>query len=201
MVQMVKDHLKRNGLVFGNSKPGFTLLEILVAMAIIGIMATFIIPNLRRASYERKLFFTQLNALVLYGKQHAIMTNKIQQVMFDFKLGTIQLLQDNGQKDGAGKLKYEPVSSITVNTTIVIPDTIEIQNFYIDGTGFDEMSKYVGRKTGQVWFFIVPEGLAQEVIINGIDTNDTLYDGKPRQFGLVLNPFAVRFKEYDTFQK
>ena len=187
--------------MFGNSKPGFTLFEILVAMAIIGIMATFIVPNLQRASHDRKLFFAQLNALVQYGKQHAIMSNKVQQVLFDFKANTIQLLQEGTQKDSTGQLKYEPVQSVAGNTLVAIPDAIEIKNFYIDGTGFDEMAKYAGRKTGTLWFYIVPEGLAQEAIINVVDTKDLMYDGKPRQFGLVLNPFAVQFKEYDAFQK
>lgn len=190
----------------GIFKQGFTLLELLVAMAIIGIMATFIIPNLQRSrpGYERKNFFAQLNALTQYGKQQAIVTNKVQQVLFDFKTGVVQLLQEGASgapKDSTGQPVFELVKAISVNTTLPIPDSLEIKNFYIEGTGFDEMTKFVGRKAGQVWFYIVAEGLAQEVIINIIDTKDETYDGKPRQFGLVLNPFTVQFKEYDTFQK
>lgn len=204
MDQMAKVHLKRNGLVCGISKRGFTLLELLVAMAILGVMATFLIPNLRRASYDRKTFFAQLNALAQYGKQQAIVTNKTHQMLFDFTKGHVQLLQEGsagGQKDATGQLQYQPVKAIGLETTLAIPESIEIKNFYIDGTGFDEMAKFVGRKTGTVWFYIVPEGLAQETIINMLDTKDVMYDGKPRQFGLVLNPFTVQFKEYDAFQK
>lgn len=190
--------------MLGINKPAFTLLELLVVMAILGVMATFLIPNLQKASHERKVFFAQLNGLAQYGKQQAIVTNKVHQILFDFALGTIQLLQEGGasaQKDAAGNPKYELVKAVALDTTIAIPSSIEIKNFYIDGTGFDEMAKFVGRKTGQVWFYIVPEGLAQETIINVLDTKDLMYDGKPRQFGLVLNPFSVQFKEYDAFQK
>jgi len=47
----------------------------------------------------------------------------------------------------------------------------------------------------------MPDGLSQDVIINFIDSQDPLPDGKMRQIGLVLNPFTVQFKEYDSFQK
>ena len=188
----------------GISKPAFTLLELLVAMALIGIMATFIVPNLQKSQpgYERKSFFARLSALTQYGKQHAMVSNKTYQILFDFNKNIVQLLQEgSGQKDSSGNVTYEPVQSMAINTIIPLPESLEIKNFYIDGSGFDEMAKFVGRKTGQVWFFMVPEGLAQETIINMLDTKDIMYDGKPRQFALVLNPFTVQFKEYDTFQK
>jgi hypothetical protein len=52
----------------------------------------------------------------------------------------------------------------------------------------------------ELWFFLVPEGLAQQVTINMIDTVDT-FDDKPRHIGLVLNPFLMQFKVYDAFAK
>ena len=64
----------------------------------------------------------------------------------------------------------------------------------------DMMAKYARSKSGSVWFYIIPEGMTQDVVLNFIDTNDA-YDGHPRQVGLVLNPFTAQFKEYDEFQK
>ena len=57
-----------------------------------------------------------------------------------------------------------------------------------------------GRQTTELWFFIVPEGLAQDVVINLLDMRDK-DRGKAKQVGLVLNPFAAQFKSYDSFQK
>ena len=47
----------------------------------------------------------------------------------------------------------------------------------------------------------MPDGMAQDVIINLVDTKDFLPDESARPVGLVLNPFSVQLKEYDTFQK
>ncbi len=175
----------------------------MVAIAIIALLATITIPNLWRMqpSYERKEFIAALNALTLYGKQNAITNYKLHQVSVDFDKKQIELLYDTGEKDTKGEIAYKPVASGYLNSVIPIPESLDIQNFYIDGTGFDEMAKFKGRKTGAVWFYIVPEGLAQEVVINLLDTKNTLYNGKPRQVGLVLNPFTAQFKEYDSFQK
>ena len=74
----------------------------------------------------------------------------------------------------------------------------QIKQFNIEG--FDEMSRYgVGRKTTEMWFYIMPDGLTQEVTINALDTKD-LKNNKPRPFSLVLSPFSAIFKYYDTFQ-
>ena len=55
--------------------------------------------------------------------------------------------------------------------------------------------------TDNVWFFIIPDGLTQEVTINFVDYDDMLPNGDARQFGLVLNPFSAQFKLYDTFKQ
>ncbi len=78
------------------------------------------------------------------------------------------------------------------------PKNLEIKNFYVEGS--DEMERIAGRPDGKIWFFVVPSGLAQNVIINFIDTLDRV-NNKPRTIGLVLNPFSAQFKVYDTFQK
>jgi hypothetical protein len=57
-----------------------------------------------------------------------------------------------------------------------------------------------GGKTTRIFFYVIPEGLSQEVTINFIDKKDSI-DGRARMIGLVLNPFTVQFKVYDRFAK
>ena len=78
-------------------------------------------------------------------------------------------------------------------------DNFEFKNFYIGKR--DEIAMTLrGAQRGKLWFYITPEGLAQPVIINLIDTAEVIEE-KGLAFSLVLNPFLVQFKEYDTFQR
>jgi prepilin-type N-terminal cleavage/methylation domain-containing protein len=184
------------------NKNGFSIIEIVVALAIIALLATIIVPNFVGVKpwYVRKQFVAQLNALLLFARQHAIVTNKIQKVDFDFGERKVRLFSEIEKEKG--KLEFKLVTSSYINPMVEIPDSLEIKNFYIAGSGFDEMTKFAGtRAKGGVWFYLVPEGISQEVIINILDSKDVMFNGKPRPIGLVLNPFTAQFKEYDTFQK
>ena len=183
------------------NKQGFTLIELLVAIALIALVATIIIPNFRRAQpgYERKVFIAKFNALLNYARQHAITTYQVHQVFIDFKNKKISLRVPAEKKNNKGELVYENVRGVAINPTMAIPSAIEVKQCIIEG--YDELSRYVGRKTNETWFFVVPEGITQEVTINFVDTSDRLYGDKPRPIGLVLNPFTAQFKEYDAFQK
>jgi len=184
-----------------SNRTAFTLIELMVAIAVIAIMATIIVPNIFRLQprYERKQFIADLNSLVRYGQQHAITSGKVQQIFVNITKKMMELRSPSGKKDAQGQDEYTLVQRMYVPTHINIPASAQIKNFIIEG--FDEVGKYTNSKTAELWFFIVPEGLTQEVIINFLDTNDKMYNGKPRPIGLVLNPFTAQFKEYDTFQK
>jgi prepilin-type N-terminal cleavage/methylation domain-containing protein len=186
--------------VSGTYKQGFTLLEILVAIVIIAIMATVVVPNLAplRASEERTTFIAKLNTLMQFAWQDALITNTVYKVAFDFKHKTVSLEQATDQKDGEGKTKFVPLQGTYFATSLAWPRNLEIKNFFIEG--FDEMKRFSGRDTGETWFFIVPDGLTQRVTINLIDTMDISPQGRPAKVGLVLNPFNARFTAYDTFK-
>ncbi|HJZ24242.1 MAG TPA: type II secretion system protein [Candidatus Babeliales bacterium] len=181
-----------------NKKKGLTLIELMVVIVIIGIMATIVIPNLRRSSpnQQRKEFISYLNALSLYAMQRAVQMNKTQEVAFDIKNRTL-LLKQQGRVIPGRSTEFEPVKSSFLKTEFHWSPHISFKNIFINGE--DKMT--IQQKLTETWFFITPEGIAQEVIINAVDKNDKQEGAKGHQFSLVLNPFTVQFKEYDTFQK
>lgn len=194
-------HRKRNILVSGISKHGFTLLELLITIAIIGLMAAVIAPNLgkKKAGQERKEFLARLSSLTQLAWQNALIQNKLHKVIFDFKKKTVSLEQASAQKDPKGQPKFEPLKVAHVPTSISWPEYLQIKNFFIEG--FDEATRFAGRDTGETWFFVVPDGMTQRVTINVTDTNDRDNSGRPKKIGLVLNPFNAQFTAHDEFKK
>ena len=177
---------------------GFTLIEIVVAIAIIAVMATVIAPNLfgPTAATERKSFVAKLNGLLFLGWQQALITHKIHMATFNINKKKVYLeVVEN--TDVPNKPKTAPVKIEYQATSIDWPEQFEIKNFYIEET--DEVARAVGQNV--FFFYIMPDGMAQDVIINFFDTKDMLPNGSARPVGLVLNPFSVQLKEYDTFQK
>ena len=180
------------------SKPAFTLIEVMVVVVIMGMLAAIIMPTFRAKPprYEREKFVARLNAQVQAAWQHAIVTQTLHKVIFDIKKRQVHVeyaLPRIGKKD----LQFEPLREWYGVEPYIWDERFVIKQFRIEG--FDEMARSE-RETIDVFFYVVPDGLTQEVTINFVDTKD-LIGRKPRQFGLVLNPFAARFSVYDGFQK
>lgn len=184
------------------SKYGFTIIEIMVVIAIIGILLTFLAPNVTKLVLprrERELFISKLNALTRFAWQHALIERKAHKISVDFtkKVMWIEMATGVIKKDQPETVRLKGAYT---PTALSIPKNIDIKGFIIEG--FDEKSRYGGgRGTEESWFYIMPDGLTQAVTINFIDTKDRNPAGKPRQFGLVLNPFTAYFNAYDSFQK
>jgi prepilin-type N-terminal cleavage/methylation domain-containing protein len=183
-----------------NSCRGFSLLELLVVIAIIGILSAVIMPNIQRSTprYEREAFIARFNTLVQYGWQQSLATHLVHRITVDVGKKIITLTVATDQKDTSGDFVFKPIPDAVYDTTCDIPEQIQIKQFFIEG--FDMMTKFSRAKTASVWFYIMPEGLAQNVVINFIDTKDMRND-QPLSVGLELNPFIALFKTYDTFQK
>ncbi len=179
------------------TKKGFTLIEILIAITIVAIMMASILPLLRQQpGYERNQFIARLNGLVQAAWQQAIITRMVHRILFNFKDRTAQVERHLVTAPVTQKFEFEPVKGPDMQMRW--PSSLLIKQFLIEG--FDEMKRFSGRGVETIWFYIIPDGMTQQVTINGIDKEDML-EQKPRPFGLILNPFLAHFKEYDTFQK
>lgn len=181
--------------MLGIIKRGFTVLELLIVIFLIGLMTTLIVVNVRSLTpaNEREQFIAILNSLVQFGWQNALTTGKVNRVVFDIDNDKIHLEQQSTNKS-----EYEQVPTDYLSTLLRWPNNLEIQQFFIGHN--DELSSLRGSKKRAVWFFIAPDGITQEVIINIVDHNERDQQDEPKQFGIVLNPFSAQFSTYDTFQ-
>jgi len=182
-----------------HNKSGFSLIEIMVVVVIIAIMATVMVPNFRRATpdQERAKVITSLNELMQGAWQNATSNDKLQKIEFNFDRQAVKLTQ--AQKMGLtvdDDQKFEPVGENVIISEVKWPEYYRIINFYIEGR--DQM-RLGSRDTA--WFYVVPDGLAQQVVINFIDEKASEDSDIPVKVGLVLNPFYVQFKEFYEFQQ
>lgn len=166
-------------------------------------MATFIAPNLQRRlpHYERQQFIARLNSFTGLAWHNALVTHKVHRVVIDSAKKTIQVQMQNVSTDGKKGVDFVPLKNSYIKSAGTFGDNLEIRNFYIEGD--DQIAKHRGGKKSshETWFFIMPDGLTQAVVMNIIDTKDRNASGQAHEVGLVLNPFNAQFKEYDTFQK
>ncbi len=149
--------------VFGSFKKfqaGFSLIEIIVAMLIVGIMATISIPRfVRVGATATDQFVIALNNLNQTAVQQAYETHHIQKVIFDFQQNYVKI--EKGE-------------------SIEIPSYIEIDNLSIVGK-----PEYT---TGQAYYLINDQGLAQEVKFDIINTENQSMQTA------ILNPFSAQFR-------
>lgn len=182
----------------GHCKQGFSLLEVLLAMTILAILGTIIVPRMlhKDPRQERQLFLAQLNSLVGFARQQAIITGKQHKLEFSFPL--IKLFVASDKKNSEGQALYEPLKGAAFATQLTMPKHLEIKQFLLEGN--NEMERFVGGSTKSVWFFVLPNGIAQAIIMNIIDKKDGQKGTKGKNVGWVLNPFSAQFKEYGEFQ-
>jgi prepilin-type N-terminal cleavage/methylation domain-containing protein len=185
--------------VSGINKPGFTLIEIMVAIVIIALIAAAVVPRFGGQPLKRRqAFVSELNALLGLGWQQALTKNTIHRVTLNFekKLFTLQADEGAGLGDTKG---FQEVKVPYVSSDMKLPDNYEIKQFFI--AGHDEMQRFSGKELKTAHFFIVPEGLVQAVVINALDKSDLDEQGRAVRFGIVLNPFSGQWTYHDSFQK
>lgn len=179
-------------------KQGFTLIEIVVVIALVGILMAIALPRFRRAdpADERKAFFAQLNALLALGWQNAIITKRLHRVHFFLGKKMVVLEESAQGVDAHGEPQFNRVQRAYLSTTLLWPPHLDVRRFVIEGS--DEMKAHGSRKAGEAWFYITPAGIAQNVVIGIVDTNDRAMRGKARQIDLVMNPFNAQVQAHEV---
>ncbi len=108
---------------------GFSLLEIIVAMAIVAVMATQI-PRLTRINYnEQEKFIAELNMLARNAYTHALVSGRTAQLFFDFE-SQIKKITIRLESTSPDKPVFERVQSDYGNDSLVWNDNFEVEKIY-----------------------------------------------------------------------
>ncbi len=182
------------------TKSGFSLIEIVIALAIMGLLLTIAVPNVQRLrpGYERNRFVSTLSNLVQRAWQNALVTHELHRVWFDVKQRRVVVQRALDKRDQMGEPMYQEISSEYVAAEDSWPESLQFKDFFIDGV---DVLHAPGMRIHEFWFFVFPDGNCQEVILNIFDTSDTTESEAGTRLSLVLNPFSARFTQYATFQK
>lgn len=183
-----------------NRQSGFTFIELIVVLMIIGVLMTVVLPtfNRRTPAQQRNELHQQLNSLMRLGWQQALVTQTIHRLFFDLKKRTVRLERNTDKKDMENKPVFELVNVAYTKSMYQWPEMLQLSQLFIDGQ--DVLARQ-GMKIFEAWFFIVPSGLSQAVILNWTDASEKDNNGESVAMSLVLNPFQAQFKQYEKFQK
>lgn len=174
-------------------RDGFTFVEIIIVVMIIGILATIMVPRLfRRPVDRRQVFVGRLNQLMQEGVQRALETGTTYRIKCDFEGGRV-VLESATKAGDSGDLvtqQFVPVESLYGKMWFDIPTGLIFRNLFVEGK--DEL---LGGTTKQTWFFIGGNGAVQMVTFVMADENFE----EPQS--AILNPFTKQFVVYDGVHK
>lgn len=186
----------------GIYKSGFGLIEVVIAIALVAIVLAVALPNIggRRTVQERNGFVTHLNAVLSEVWLRGLQQGKIHKINFDLEKRMISVSQETDKLDADKKIIFTPVQLYFSSQKYVWPESFDIQQLYVERN--DEMaSGGISRKTENVWFYMMPDGMCQEVIMNIVDNPQGVPEKDAPHLSVVINPFTAQCVTYDTFQK
>ena len=182
---------------FKHTATGFSFIEILVALLLLSIFASMVMPRIfgNRKGVVKKQFFSDFSHVMSDTLYQAITTKKIHQVFFDFNSREINIKIHHVDPTETNKHKqFKILPPGNFHSSLIIPEQLIIQNFYING----ENVMSAGKTTNDAWFYIMPDGTAQSIVINIEDENEeTNYNS----FSITVNPFYSQVQLHESYQK
>ncbi len=185
-------------------RPGFSLIELMIVFALLGMLGAFVVPNLFRQKQgaARKEFLDSFATLLKNAVLRSIVTNSVHQIYIDLVHGVIQIrvhdpksIETNQHKQFVPLHDQEYVTQIpAVHQKNLDLHQFSIKNFYINGV--EEL--VAGTQTLDIMFYIMPDGTSQAIIANMVDEDP---DGLAPdiKFSYEINPFYARMQVHDTF--
>ena len=196
MDQMVLEARKKSV-----SNRAFTLLELIVALVIVGILGTIVAPNLGRLrpGYEHDQFVSNIRTLVRRGWQESLQNHQLHRLYFDLEKRIARLERETGKKTSTGEVAYEPVSSVYMMSVFTWPEALELKDLFIDSESM--LHKTGSTRLNFFWFAIFPDGTAQHVLMNWFDKGDTKESDAGTRFSVEVSPFISKVTEAYGFKK
>lgn len=145
------------------SSKGFTLIEMMVVLALIGLLISMVAPRLSRRSpsSEWRTIAEEFNNFVQFARQESI----AEQVLFRLNLSRgknktpdVVLIEHLVKTDDAGKQEFAQMSSPYMKTRYEFADNVHIRAVYLG-------KQEIFIENGQAFCYVAPEGLVQDVYI------------------------------------
>lgn len=157
------------------NKPGFSIIEIMIVVLIIGILASVGIPQFTRGRVTAgDQFISRLNGLTQQAVYSAISSSSIKKIIFNFNSKVMSLRDFATDK---------------IERSQDIPNSIEITGFALAGK--DQLSQ--SSQNYDAYFLINPDGITQEITISFIDHARATNKSGGGNYSITLNPFTGRF--------
>jgi len=160
--------------VVGNSKSGFTLIELIVVMVLLSVMTSFAVPAIRTALYSDELKVTarQLIGLINETGQAARSNQQEYYLIFDSELQAFSA-QSSKKKD-----------DIPTLTVVHVPDGVRVVDF---------TSVHGGELVNDLRLRFSKKGYVDKTLIH-------LSHEDGRVLTLVLSPFLGVSRLYDSYR-
>ena len=168
---------------------GFTLLEILLVVVVIGVVSTMMLPRLFKQKPQEKwaTVLDELNNLVSFARQEAISHHNTYRLHFQITkdgVYTVKVEVEGPHPEKVNQKIYTVTKSYYFNPTYNFPSSITILAIY---HGREEQ---FNQNRQHAYCYVIPNGLVQEILMHLVRKKD----GKESKVTFQMAPFFGKFE-------